>query len=209
MNKMCRTNTQEGRSMIEMLGVLAIIGVLSVGGIAGYSKAMMKFKINKTIDQITQISQNIRILYARQKSYKNLSGKVIRKANLAPSELFLGSGSDYTMTNAWGGPFYVVGGRFGLKTFDDGKDFTIYLNSLPEEACIELMTHDWGSDANSGLVAVGSYKISGDESFLGCQGSIGNKIACPGGSEVSVPMPVDVAVDMCSNYSDNIMWKFY
>ncbi len=39
---------QNGRSMIEMLGVLAIIGVLSVGGIAGYSKAMMKFKINKT-----------------------------------------------------------------------------------------------------------------------------------------------------------------
>ena len=34
-----------GRSMIEMLGVLAIIGVLSVGGIAGYSKAMTKFKI--------------------------------------------------------------------------------------------------------------------------------------------------------------------
>ena len=33
---------QNGRSMIEMLGVLAIIGVLSVGGIAGYSKAMMK-----------------------------------------------------------------------------------------------------------------------------------------------------------------------
>ena len=39
-----------GRSMIEMLGVLAIIGVLSVGGIAGYSKAMMKYKINKTVE---------------------------------------------------------------------------------------------------------------------------------------------------------------
>ena len=38
---------EKGRSMIEMLGVLAIIGVLSVGGIAGYSKAMEKFKINK------------------------------------------------------------------------------------------------------------------------------------------------------------------
>ena len=63
MNKMCRTNTQSGRSMIEMLGVLAIIGVLSVGGIAGYSKAMTKYRINKTIDQITQISQNVRMLY--------------------------------------------------------------------------------------------------------------------------------------------------
>ncbi|MBS6473139.1 MAG: hypothetical protein KH347_02690 [Acetobacter sp.] len=31
---------ESGRSMIEMLGVLAIIGVLSVGGIAGYSQAM-------------------------------------------------------------------------------------------------------------------------------------------------------------------------
>ena len=72
MNKMCRTNTQGGRSMIEMLGVLAIIGVLSVGGIAGYSKAMMKFKINKTIDQISQIAQNVRVLYARQKNYGNL-----------------------------------------------------------------------------------------------------------------------------------------
>ena len=40
-------NFEKGRSMIEMLGVLAIIGILSVGGIAGYSKAMEKFKINK------------------------------------------------------------------------------------------------------------------------------------------------------------------
>ena len=31
-------NNQFGRSMIEMLGVLAIIGVLSVGGIAGRCK---------------------------------------------------------------------------------------------------------------------------------------------------------------------------
>ena len=36
-----------GRSMIEMLGVLAIIAVLSVGGIAGYSKALDMYKINK------------------------------------------------------------------------------------------------------------------------------------------------------------------
>lgn len=38
---------QSGRSMVEMLGVLAIIGVLSVGSIAGYSKAMQKYKMNK------------------------------------------------------------------------------------------------------------------------------------------------------------------
>ena len=43
--------TQTGRSMVEMLGVLAIIGVLSVGAISGYSKAMFKYKLNKHAEQ--------------------------------------------------------------------------------------------------------------------------------------------------------------
>ncbi len=42
---------EDGRSMIEMLGVLAIVGILSVGGIAGFSKAMFKYKLNKAIEQ--------------------------------------------------------------------------------------------------------------------------------------------------------------
>ena len=46
---------QFGRSMIEMLGVLAIIGVLSVGGIAGYSKAMEQFRINKAISEYSML----------------------------------------------------------------------------------------------------------------------------------------------------------
>jgi hypothetical protein len=46
---------EKGRSMVEMLGVLAIIGVLSVGGIAGYSKAMYRFKMNKTIDIFNRV----------------------------------------------------------------------------------------------------------------------------------------------------------
>ena len=44
-----------GRSMVEMLGVLAIIGVLSVGAIAGYSKAMMKYKLNKYSEQMNTV----------------------------------------------------------------------------------------------------------------------------------------------------------
>ncbi|MBQ8670952.1 MAG: type II secretion system protein [Alphaproteobacteria bacterium] len=62
-------SVQSGRSMIEMLGVLAIIGVLSVGGIAGYSKAMMKYRINKTIEQISLIAGNVRAFWGPQKNY--------------------------------------------------------------------------------------------------------------------------------------------
>ena len=44
-----------GRSMIEMLGVLAIIGVLSAGGMAGYSKALELLKINKQKQQLAEL----------------------------------------------------------------------------------------------------------------------------------------------------------
>ncbi len=56
-----RKNNQSGRSMVEMLGVLAIIGVLSVGAIAGYSKAMMKYKLNKHTEQVSSILDYIHI----------------------------------------------------------------------------------------------------------------------------------------------------
>ena len=51
--------SQSGRSMIEMLGVLAIIAVLSVGGIAGYSKAMEMFKINKAVGEYSMLAAGL------------------------------------------------------------------------------------------------------------------------------------------------------
>ncbi len=207
-------SNQSGRSMIEMLGVLAIIGVLSVGGIAGYSKAMMKFRINKTIDQVSQIAQNIRILYARQKNYGSLSAKIVYKANLAPREMFEDGSGSYGMTNAFGG-------RVGFETASkrasqDSKAFVISLYDLPEEACIELATQDWGGGEASGLISVGidtnSRPISTRENCAGESGS-GYAIACAGGSDVPVPMPIDVAVDACSNITGSSMgrltFKFY
>ncbi|MBR4926821.1 MAG: hypothetical protein IKY98_00685 [Alphaproteobacteria bacterium] len=46
------TKFESGRSMVEMLGVLAVVGVLSIGGIAGYSYGMDKYRANETTNQI-------------------------------------------------------------------------------------------------------------------------------------------------------------
>ena len=46
--------SQSGRSMVEMLGVLAIIGVLSVGGIAGYSLSMRRHRANQVVDILSK-----------------------------------------------------------------------------------------------------------------------------------------------------------
>ena len=69
------TFSQSGRSMIEMLGVLAIIGVLSVGGIAGYSKAMEKFKVNKWVDDVVTLIANLNTTYANSKNFTEIHEK--------------------------------------------------------------------------------------------------------------------------------------
>ena len=47
-------NTQSGRSMVEMLGTLAIMGVLTIGGIAGYRYAINKNRSNELIHFLYQ-----------------------------------------------------------------------------------------------------------------------------------------------------------
>ena len=49
---------QFGRSMVEMLGVLAIIGVLSVASISGYSKAMAKHQLNQHAEAFNLLLNN-------------------------------------------------------------------------------------------------------------------------------------------------------
>lgn len=48
-----------GRSMVEMLGILAIIGVLSIGALAGFNKAMMKHKLNKQAEQLNSLLMSV------------------------------------------------------------------------------------------------------------------------------------------------------
>ena len=56
---------EHGRSMVEMLGVLAVVGVLSIGGVVGYSYGMDKYYAGQTVqaislravDLMTQFSQ--------------------------------------------------------------------------------------------------------------------------------------------------------
>ena len=135
-----------GRSMIEMLGVLAIIGVLSVGGIAGYSKAMTKFKTNKVIDEVITIANNIKTLYANQKNYASLSDIDLKASGIIPAEMYDENGE---IKNAFNGEVIITAAWYDGTHFDiddmDGemRAYSIAIRHIPEDACIELATQAW------------------------------------------------------------------
>ena len=92
-----------GRSMVEMLGVLAIIGVLSVGAIAGYSKAMTKYKLNKQAEQLSTVINAVATYGLQIKSNPVPVGSsssisiipVLNKLNYIPKEMLKNNQNDY------------------------------------------------------------------------------------------------------------------
>lgn len=52
---------ESGRSMIEMLGVLAVIGVLSIGGIYGYRIAIAKYKANEAAQLVSMAAMEMEV----------------------------------------------------------------------------------------------------------------------------------------------------
>jgi hypothetical protein len=83
--------TQSGRSMIEMLGVLAIVGVLSVGALAGYSMAMAKYKVNKATDEIIMYIREVQDLASDAGNYKSMMdagniNSLLKQADIMPDD---------------------------------------------------------------------------------------------------------------------------
>ena len=215
---MNKTN-ENGRSMIEMLGVLAIIGVLSVGGIAGYSKAMMQFKINKSINQVSEIVANVRTLYAQQKTCEGLNISTALSMGAIPDDLSTIVSGSYSVSNIFGGYIDVncVWARYD-KPDTYTKSFSIVFQGMPKNACVALATKDWGSASSTGLTAMQVYggHLSGYYDYMGstgsnCVGSEGYLVqACTNGSTPSVPISPSLLSRACECSGNNcaIAWFF-
>ncbi len=199
-------NFENGRSMIEMLGVLAIIGVLSVGGIAGYSKAMEKFKINKTIQQITEIAANVQTLYLQQKDFNGLTTETAVQMGVVPDEL--GTSFYYgstVITHAFGS-YVDIGVPYYSDTYNNY--FQIIFSRMTKEACMALATADWNSISSSEVVGVGINDVTDVVNYLtgydvlnNCTGTSSNDTAYFACSKY-LPIPPAVAAQYCGKQVD-------
>ena len=143
-----------GRSMIEMLGVLAIIAVLSVGGIAGYSKAMEKYKVNKALEEysflIYGLLEHMRdIQNLTQENSSKAIGLItwVKAANLIPqtwtSEV-KGTIVDASLQDPYGNDINLYS-RSGLLVMDmylggysQNDDGGYFSATFPSKLCSEL-----------------------------------------------------------------------
>lgn len=205
-----------GRSMIEMLGVLAIIAVLTVAGIAGYTKAMAKIKVNKTIQQITLMTQQTRIAFGSQRNYLGLGvgedvPTVMFTADLAPKEMLAVDSSGeyiapYVFTNAFKGP---VSMRYADNSLaGDNMAFIIRFEGLPNAACIGVAIADWSGANGNGFIGLTINQDMPDDLLLPtCQVAVekGKATFCT----KKGTMPAASAARACLEHNNFIEFKFY
>ena len=118
---------EQGRSMVEMLGVLAIIGILSIGGIHGYRYAMTKYRSNQILNELNIASHQ-------------LATKLLT-ANSEVTELSLGEPYDTGYLTSANYAFdYGCGNNVDADTC--GMEETGYwfaLNGVPDEICKNMI----------------------------------------------------------------------
>ena len=119
----CRYDSVLGRSMIEMLGVLAIMGVLSIAAVGGYRWALVKYRANETMNEL-----NMRALSL---SHQLIGGNYSREELNALCEKDLTDGfSEET------GLGYRVNAYLGCPGLDY---FEIYVEGVGSKECRQLM----------------------------------------------------------------------
>ncbi len=152
---------QNGRSMVEMIGVLAIIGVLSIGAIAGYSTAMMKYKFNKHVNSINMLI-NTTMLYKGKIAKKTddeaiYLAEMFHKINQLPDGIVL----DKTDTNYLRD---IFNNKLWIYEYPDtrsGLGYTLENNSLKSEICINFMNI---AKANSSQLYF--FRITADNQYV-------------------------------------------
>ena len=136
---------QYGRSMIEMLGVLAITGILTVGGMTSFQKVMRKHRMNVMRDQIIQVVQSIKNLYASQHNYNDLTTQVAIDAGIIPNDMVIEDvGNGQTKVK------HIYNGNISIEVNTETKEpsFKITINNLPRDAAVDLSTAKWSEDTS-------------------------------------------------------------
>lgn len=118
--------TESGRSMIEMLGVLAIIGVLTVSSIGLYSQAMDKLKRMQVMETINTLAQEIDSYYIGQTNYPATIQADLESVGIMET----------SQTHAWGGTITVAPNT-------DTTKFDISLAGLADTNCNYLKGLSW------------------------------------------------------------------
>ena len=116
---------ESGRSMVEMMGVLAIMGVITVVAIAGINSAMNMQKHQTVNDEVLQMVTQVRSIFSEYDDYSNINNSTIFGA--------IGMSNQ----NPYGGTYEISVNP------SNARQFIISITGLSKSDCEYFITKGW------------------------------------------------------------------
>ncbi len=198
---------EKGRSMVEMLGVLAIIGVLSVGAISGYSKAMFKYKLNRQAEAMTLLLNNaIQLQPNPPETGLVFYSELLSKLNLLPDGIKLSKVetdylSDIFDNRIW---YFAYPTNYGI-----GYDLNVSRDG--REICQNLINvYKQNADILYSISTDRFYTDDDDESGWGDSNRFYGKDYCSKSDKCIANMTLDDIDTLCNScLEDSVRCRFY
>ena len=201
-------NLENGRSMLEMLGVLAVIGVITIGGFGMINKMNDQRKANQIMDYAGSLANKARVLvrdYTRTSTVYAFT-KYLYSGKAYPSDLtydtykFYGKNDESYVLYA-----PTIGSKMRVSLYVLG------VFNLSETVCMELATKNWGSPATNGFVGLSissKYDITYNDAtyYKQVDAYLYNKakrddtsLSIVGNTTYPAPMPAATAATYCAD----------
>ena len=119
-----------GRSLIEMLGVMAIAGIMAVGAVKMYQTVRTRQQRFVAEQELRGLAENARLIYAGRRNYAGISKGYLIKAGALRADR--------------------IGGRdFRLQSAEDGKTFSVIFDNVDFGDCAYYASKrfDWTEGA--------------------------------------------------------------
>ena len=115
---------ESGRSMIEMLGVLAIMGVITAGAILLISSAMRTQKRNTVNEEVLQIVMGVRQLLGEYDDFSNINNSIFSAIGMSSK-------------NTYGGTYEIAVDP------SNSRQFVVSVTGLSQTDCEYFATKAW------------------------------------------------------------------
>lgn len=143
-----------GFTLTELAIVLGVVGLILAGIWSGAQAVYQSQRAEQTVRYLTQIASGVKSTFAAYPAKQLLPADVTLLANngVIPSEMVTAAGNSTTaptMVNLWGGAVTILHLGNCLASTGLANCWKVSLASLPQKACVELLSRMGASNATT------------------------------------------------------------
>ena len=137
-------NQESGRTMMEMIGVIAIIGVLTIGAISTVNYGLEAFRVSSAHTLVETTANNVSDLYSWKRSFPTQAQAQEMRNTICQNKVFdeeciSEETNKATVATAWG--YLQV--EPDDRSNPEFPGFKITLTNVPYMACNQLLGMKW------------------------------------------------------------------